>query len=480
MPTVAELLDALPQDSSIDVDGAERTPAPAEFVRTLGHVSLRPVPVGSLRRLWSLGSLQAKIGVAYGVWWIRKYFRNADKNQQALLETHLRSALEILETMGYLRGAVMKIGQMAANLPEVVPDQFVDTLSRLHFEAPAMHYSLIREHLYDELGGDPEDVFDEFEKDAFAAASLGQVHRARLKSGERVAVKIQYPGIARTIRSDFRNLFAVLTPLRFSSEWENLKSQLEELRTVLEWETDYEREARSLETIRALFAEDDGIVVPRVHRQYSTRRVLTMDLIEGRTIDEFLATAPEPVERNEFGKKVCRACCRVLYRARMQYADPHPGNFLFLDDGRLGFLDFGCMREWNDREWEYLRLADQALRDGSREAIVAHIRRGVELTEEQMNDPVLMDLMVEYCRWIWEPFMLDVDYDCGDPEYIRRGCDIIAEFTKRARPAQKPENVFIQRSFWAGWGVHFRLQSRFNPRKIMDEESRAAGWAHIA
>src|SRR4029079_17162131 len=115
----------------------------------------------------------------------------------------------------------MKVGQMLANFPDIVPRAFVETLEQLHFAAPPMHWSLIEELVFRELGDDPGQVFTSFQKKAFAAASLGQVHRARLKSGQDVAVKIQYPGIARTIRQDFRNLYFFLLPARFSRDRKN-------------------------------------------------------------------------------------------------------------------------------------------------------------------------------------------------------------------------------------------------------------------
>ena len=124
-----------------------------------------------------------------------------------------------------------------------------------------MHYSLIREQLIDELGGDPEEMFEQFETEAIAAASLGQVHRARLKSGERVALKIQYPGIARTIRADMRNLAAIFAPLRLTKDWASFKRQFDEVRSLLDHETDYEHEAVNLREARQLFGEDDGIVL---------------------------------------------------------------------------------------------------------------------------------------------------------------------------------------------------------------------------
>src|SRR5262249_27997908 len=149
------------------------------------------------------------------------------------METNLRVALKIIHRLGYLRGAAAKLGQTLGNLPEILPDQVVSTLDRLHFEAPPMHFSLLREMVRNELGNDPEELFESFDRTAFAAASVGQVHRARLRSGETVAVKIQYPGIARTIDADFRNLHALLFPARFSKEWKTVESHFEEIRRML-------------------------------------------------------------------------------------------------------------------------------------------------------------------------------------------------------------------------------------------------------
>ncbi len=178
--------------------------------------------------------------------WVRQWLASAEANERAEIETNLRVALKIFHRLAYLRGAMMKVGQTFGSFPDIVPAQFVETLDKLHFEAPPMHFSLLRELVRNELGKDPEDVFASFETRAFAAASLGQVHLARLKSGEEVAVKIQYPGIARTIDADMRNLGALLFPLRLSKDWEYVHRQFEEIHRMLQQEVDYEREAKSL------------------------------------------------------------------------------------------------------------------------------------------------------------------------------------------------------------------------------------------
>src|SRR2546423_10975165 len=161
-------------------------------------------------------------------YWLRGWFKGADESKRLLAETHWRTAMRILDSMSYLRGAAMKVGQTLANFPDIAPREFVQTLERLHFDAPPMHWSLLREMVHNELGDDPENVFAAFDKRAFAAASLGQVHRARLASGEDVAVKIQYPGIARSIAEDFRNLSLFMLPARLTADWENTKEQFDD------------------------------------------------------------------------------------------------------------------------------------------------------------------------------------------------------------------------------------------------------------
>src|SRR2546423_12993141 len=228
MASVAELLAALPE--AAEESAIEKGHTLPVLLETW---SQRPVPVGRFRRLGMLGTLPAKIAAAYLFYWLRGWFKDADENQRLLAETHWRTALRLLDSMSYLRGAAMKVGQTLANFPDIAPTQFVDTLAQLHFNAPTMHWSLLKEMVFNELGDDPENLFASFDKRAFAAASLGQVHRATLKSGEEVAVKIQYPGIARTIRDDFRNLFLLLLPARLTRDWESTKEQCDDLRLRL-------------------------------------------------------------------------------------------------------------------------------------------------------------------------------------------------------------------------------------------------------
>jgi predicted unusual protein kinase regulating ubiquinone biosynthesis (AarF/ABC1/UbiB family) len=469
-PDLAELLAALPAAE----DEANESLDAAQLQRLFSRLGQRRVPLGALQRLGTLGALQAQIFLAYTSWWVRSWFRSAERSQQALVETHLRVALQLLAGMSYLRGVVMKAGQMLANLPGVVPDQIVDALENLHFQAPPMHFALLREHVRNELGGEPEEVFARFDTRPFAAASLGQVHRARLKSGEEVAVKVQYPGIGTTIRSDFRNLFALMTPLRVSKDWENVKAQLEDLRRVLEWETDYEQEAQFQRKARSLFREDDRILVPRVYEQHSTRRVLTMELVQGVHIHDFLASNPAQELRDQFGALIIRAWDRLFFASHVNYADLHPGNFLFQSDGRLGMLDFGCVRPFSDREWELMRLAMRAI-DGNREEQLRYAKRSVALGENDPIDPEHQRLLEKLIEWTWRPGRHRGPFDFGDGQFLREGAEIFQELTRKRLTRGEPLCVFAARMFFGLFAMLYRLRARVDRRAIGEEEARAAG-----
>ena len=469
-PNLAELLAALP---AAEDEPDERLDA-AQLQRLFDRLGRRRVPVGAIQRLGALGALQAQIFLAYAAWWVRSWFRSAERNEQALVETQLRVALKLVAGMGYLRGAVMKAGQTLANLPGVVPDQIVDALEHLHFRAPPMHFALLREHVRNELGGEPEEVFAEFDTRAFAAASLGQVHRARLKSGEEVAVKIQYPGIGTAVRADFRNLFALMLPMRVSKDWDNLKAQLEDLRRVLDGETDYEKEAEFQRKARSLFREDDRIVVPRVYEQHSTRRVLTMERLGGVHVHDFLAGNPPQELRDHFGGLIVRALDRLFFAGRVNYADLHPGNFLFLPDGRLGLLDFGCVRPFSDAEWGVIRLAMRAI-DGGREDLERYMKRVVCLAEDAVMDPEHQQLLERLIDWSWRPGRCRGPFDFGDGNILREGVEIFRELSRKHYTRSEPLCVLSARMFFGLFSMLYRLRARVDRRAIGEEEARAVG-----
>ncbi|MHC4065038.1 MAG: ABC1 kinase family protein [Planctomycetota bacterium] len=470
-PRIADLIDALP------IEPQEAAEPGAALQDLLGKLSHKRVPIGRLNRFWVLGALQAKIAAAYLAWWIRSGYASADKRQRTLNETHLKAALKLLGGMSYLRGAIMKLGQVIATHPDVAPEQFADVLGRLHFEAPPMHFSLLREFVRSELGADPEDVFDGFETQAFAAASLGQVHRALLKGTEqRVAIKIQYPNIGRTIRDDFRNMMACLTPMRLSGDWDNIKEQFEDIRHKLDLETDYEQEAENLRFARSAFTEDEGIVVPRAFPEVSTRRVLTMEYIGGLHLDKFLATDPSQELRDQFGHKISVAVVRLCTSKNFVYADVQPGNFLFMPDGRLGFIDFGCCHYESDADTEFKAEMERCYLGSSEaarspEALREPLARGSDLTPKQAADDTRMKLIVQFSDWAWEPIMHEGPFDFADPDYFRRGAEMYGQCLRRRYTRSRPANTWLIKSIFGLRAMLARLEARVDLGMIFRAET---------
>jgi predicted unusual protein kinase regulating ubiquinone biosynthesis (AarF/ABC1/UbiB family) len=422
-----------------------------------------------------LATLQAKIGAAYLFYWIRGWFAGAAEKERLVAEAHWKAAARLLDSMSYLRGAVMKVGQTLANFPDIAPQPFIETLERLHFDAPPMHWSLLREMVLNELGDDPERLFAAFETRAFAAASLGQVHRASLKDGAQAAVKIQYPGIARTIRDDLRNLQLFLLPARLDKDWEYVREQFEELRVRLGQETDYEAEAAAQDKVRSLYREDEGIVVPRVFPQWSTARVLTMERIDGVHLDEFVARGPTQDQRNAAATKLVRAWYRMMYVGRLLYVDMHPGNYLFLDDGRVGLLDFGMMLPLDDELWEEFRFMDRAMTTGDRDDRIAANKRWCDITDSP-EDAGRLNLTEAYADWCWRPRYCGGEFDFGDEQDFRRGIELFTQLVSRRYSRAKPCTPVIARSNFGWRSLLYRLKAKIDIRPIAEQEVKAAGW----
>lgn len=465
-PTVRELRRVLPRERHA---GFAREP----LAELTARISEKRVPASSFARTWILGSFHAKVAAGYLAYWMRSKFADADAKARLRSEARLAAALELLGTMGYLRGAVMKIGQVLANLPEAVPEEVADVLAALHFEAPPMHYSMVREVFLDEFGREPEELFASFDRRAFAAASLGQVHRARLRGGEDVAVKIQYPDIARTIRADLRSLRVLLQPMRLAGGWRFIRDTLADVERMLLMETDYEQEARSCAEARALFTPEDGVVVPKVHEAFSTGRVLTAEYLPGRHLREYLATGPGQEERDHFTRLLLVATTRPYYRARRIFADAHPGNFLFMDDGRLGLLDFGCTRVFSDDEWRLQREMERAATANDAAAVDRCIATACLFDDPGDMEPGRLAAVRRNTRWQMEPWLVDGPFDFGDEEFFRRGIDSFAAIARGGYARSAPLHLWTARFVFGARAIAYRLKGRCDVRRIHHGEVSA-------
>src|SRR5436189_1801014 len=241
-------------------------------------------------RALRMASMGAGIAGSYVGYLLQRAFLGEAKGKIKLKSTHIRAARRMADEMQALRGPAMKLGQMLSLQTGFLPDEVLAELATLQMEAPGMHPSLVRVQVKGSLGREPEEIFKDFAPEPFAAASLGQVHHAVTRAGQRVAVKIQYPGIRQAVENDFKWFRAVSKPAQASGHIP--KTAIDEMEEQILAETDYRREADNIEFFQQKLAPLTFVKVPSVLRGCSSDKVLTMSLMLGRHLEEFLAQRP--------------------------------------------------------------------------------------------------------------------------------------------------------------------------------------------
>jgi predicted unusual protein kinase regulating ubiquinone biosynthesis (AarF/ABC1/UbiB family) len=304
--------------------------------------STSALPQSRVSRGAALARLALRIGGRYVALSPRLLFASVERRGELRHDLALRSADEVAEELGAMKGVLMKLGQMASYVYEDMPATFRASMSRLQFKAPPMTGALAASVIAEELGGAPDTVFAEWDPLPFAAASIGQVHRAITRDGRAVAVKVQYPGIARSITSDLRNVGLLRRIVGAAFPGLDVRSLVDELGERLHEEVDYVREAESQELFAGYYDDHPYIRVPHVIKELSTERVLTSELVSGATFDELLTW--DQREKDLAAETIHRFVFRSLYRLHAFNGDPHPGNYLFHRGGRVSFLDFGLTK----------------------------------------------------------------------------------------------------------------------------------------
>lgn len=386
------------------------------------------VPVSAAARLLRIGVMGAGVLGRNAAARVRKIGASDETKRAIDARTHEANAARIVDAMSSMKGAFMKLGQLLSQQAHSLPEAYVRRLGELQWEAPPMHGTLMRMQFRNEMGRDPEELFAEFERAPFAAASLGQVHRARTRAGEAVAVKIQYPGIERSIGSDFANFKTLLSTIRLNREqfgevWE----AVEEIQRHFHREVDYLQEADTLEEFRRLLGARQDIQIPRVHRELSATRVLTMERLDGLHLRDFLKRRPSQAERDRLGASLLDLFLQQALELALLHADPHPGNYLFLADGRLGLLDFGCSKRFDaDFVEEHRRLFRIPI--GDRAGIEAQFRRTSTSPDTRWDEK--MAALLEMQRLDIAKFHEDRPFDFGDAAHLR---EVLASLQRLAR-----------------------------------------------
>jgi len=426
-----------------------------------------PTPVVSTSRITrtlKLGQMVARMGVDVAVAGSKAALRKLDDATGFAETAHLRTAEAMVQTLGELKGAALKLGQLISYVDDSIPPQYRQILAKLQADAPKMDFATVQQVIEAELGAPPEQLFAWIDPEPLAAASIGQVHRATLFDGRDAVIKVQFPGVADAIEADIKNagflyLFAQVAVRNVTAA--DLRA---ELMDVLLKECDYRIEATHQAQFREIWRDDPRIYVPEVFPALSSRRVLTSEFIAGQRFQEFLETAPA-AERNAAGYAMLQFTWHSLLYHGLFNGDPHPGNYIFREDGRVAFLDYGCVKHFTPETVGWVKAQIRAIHHQDVPGLLEAKRRmgSLEPGVKAQGDEIM-----KIYRYIHRPWLND-ELFTYTPEYTRESFAMLVS-NPAARAVRIPRDfIFVNRWQWGLNAVLANLRATHNFHQIIRE-----------
>ncbi len=406
----------------------------------LGRRSAAGITTGMTARSARVGGLVGR-SLARRVWLRMRQLVAARERRRELEEQfHVQTAAEAAALMGNMKGVFMKIGQIVSFASDAMPEQAQQALRGLQQQAPPMAWSVVREVLQAELGGDLGRRFKSVDEEPLAAASIGQVHRARLLTGEQVVLKVQYPGVDTAIENDLKfagGIAAMITSVHKNADANAIVAELKER---LVEEVDYRRELANQQLFRKLWAGHPLVRIPAVHPEHSTKKVLCQEFVRGLGFYDFLEAATEREKKmavfvlNDF-------IFDSMHRFHVFNGDPHPGNYLFQEDGGITFLDFGCIKYFEPAFIASLHRMNRAITQGDRQAFDRSVH---ELGIVLPGRPYDSDFMWDFFAYHAAPFAKDEVFTFT-PDYVAAAARDVMVPSNLRRLNLPPDLIFFNR-----------------------------------
>ena len=418
-------------------------------------------PQGRFNRFRKLASLSAQVGTEV----LARGVKRLAGAEAPLLSKG--AAEKLVSTLGVLKGVAMKFGQAASMDPDMLSPEVRTILSRLQNEAPPMPYATVVEVIEEEFGKPPQALFSRFDAKPLAAASLGQVHRAALFDGREVVVKIQYPGVRESMTSDLDNLGALVRALSRASHALDGKAYYQELRDEMLLEVDYRREAALCEGFARAVAKLPQLKVPEVISDRTGHRVLTLEFLEGKTLKDWVQTDPSPAERFRISRLLIHAVYGPFFLDGEIHADPHPGNFIVMPDGRLGVVDFGSVKRFSPAFVEAnLRMFKDA-RSGKPFDVLAVCKQvGFSI---ELPDELAAELVGQVLHTAGRALQAD-DYDYAQDDVSRDLKKLFAEHASKFLKIRPPSEAVMFFRATGGCTQNLKvLKGRGNFKAVFDE-----------
>jgi len=431
------------------------------------------IPTSRVRRSARVGRVAAGQAVKQAGTHVANVARSEEGASKALEKRHLEAAEQIVSVLGTMKGAAMKLGQVMSFLdvglvPEEYRDEFQRKLGELRDAAPNVRFDDMRKVMEQEFEDPLDEVFAAFDEEPIAAASIGQVYRAQLHDGRDVAVKVQYPGVAAAVRADMQNLGLILRLMKRMAPGLDVSALAEEVRLRIFEELDYELEAQNQRALARIFRRHPFIVVPDVVTRLSHERVLVIDFVEGTKFEE-LKTYSQP-DRDRLGEIIFRFFMGCMYRHRQFSGDPHPGNFMLMDDGKVAFLDFGLFKRMEAEDVALELACQRATVEGDKQELHRLLAQSGFLPVPERVDPdVLYDYVRDSIWWYTTDEEITLTPEIATEVMIEASDPRSRYFRQMRHQDMRPEHLFGRRMEMLTLAVLGQLRARNNWHRIARE-----------
>ncbi len=424
--------------------------------------------VGRLRfeRGMAAAQLAVRGGLRYASSAPRLFLAAGENRERLRTDLAMQTADDVTATLGTMKGVMVKLGQMASYVDEGLAPPVRRTLSRLQDSVPPMSAELAAGVITEELGQPPDQLFERWDPEPIAAASIGQVHRAISRDGRAVAVKVQYPGIAEMMTADLDNVSLLRRMLRVTAPSQDVDSLIAELRDRVLEELDYRREARNQQLLHEYFAGHPTISVPAIIGELSARRVVTSELVTGTRFSDVISW-PQ-AERDLAGETLYRFVFRSLYEVHAFNGDPHPGNYLFHPGGKVTFLDFGMVKHFDDADLlPLMQMARNLCVDGDPAKFRASLEEaGFLVPGAPLTDEAVADHLAVFYQLIRESKTVTVTGEYASA-VVRRFFDVRSPVAQYARIPRS--YVILQRINLGLFALLGEMKATANWRAIAEE-----------